>query len=150
MGKQFNWLGWLIVIVYTTIFVTLCCLGTCFARVELVFGRNISYSIAALMLIAGSAMLPIWYDWALGKLLPSQKTMATVILKDNSVSRVYDAEGPTRAFIKHFVTFEIPGGNRLVFKVQTYTFNAILVGESGTLTYKMQGKHTYFIAFVAD
>ena len=91
-------------------------------------------------------MLPVWYDWALGKILPYQKTYATVIHPDISVSRVF-RKGGTRTNVRYFVTFELSSGERLVFKVSENVYYTLLRGERGTLTYKAQGKHTYFIGF---
>ena len=92
-------------------------------------------------------MLPFLYHWTLGKLLPIQKSNAIVVMKETSISHVYDSEGATRTFVKKFITFDLANGDRIAFRVRLNIFNKILIGESGLLTYKQQGKHAYFISF---
>ena len=147
MEKKFNWLAWLINVLYVLLFLSMCYLGTYYQEIGHIQGRNISFSVATLMFISGFAMLPFLYHWTLGKLLPIQKSNAIVVMKETSISHVYDSEGATRTFVKKFITFDLANGDRIAFRVRLNIFNKILIGESGLLTYKQQGKHTYFISF---
>lgn len=145
--KVFNWLGWLIVILYVTLTLVFAMAGIWMDRIGNFFIRNILYSVVFLALLAGAALIPIWYDWALGKLLPCQQDIATVIFKQTAVSHSQDATGPELTFVKRIMTFELIDGTRLVFRVRENLWFTLLMGERGMLTYKQQGKHTYFIGF---
>ena len=146
MKKVFNWLGWLIVGLFVFFDLLLFFIGVILMKNGNEFGVY-TISCSLILVIVGAALLPIWYNWALGKLLPIQQDMATVILKETSVSHSQDATGPELTIIKKFITFELLNGDRLCFKIAIDKYYTILIGECGTLTYKMQGKHTYFIDF---
>ena len=147
MEKKFNWLGWLVNALYVLLFLSMCYLGTYYQEIGHIQGRNISFSVATLMFISGFAMLPIWYNWSLGKLLPIQKSNAIVVMKETSVKRTLNGNGLETTNVKKFITFDLSNGDRIAFKVPVKKYYTILIGESGLLTYKQQGKHTYFISF---
>lgn len=99
------------------------------------------------MVIVGAAVCPALYHWGLGRILPVQRSNATV--KYVTVTqRPYMANGVRhQGKVRHHILFELQNGDRLVFLVREDKFYTILMGESGILTYKEQGKHTYFINF---
>lgn len=145
MKKKFNWLGWLIIISYFAIAIAIFCLGICLKDSF----QNWEFLCAAgpVMLVVCPAMLPAWYDWGLGRILPVQRSNATV--KYVTVTqRPYMAGGVRhQGKVRHHILFELQNGDRLVFFVREDKFYTMLMGESGILTYKEQGKHTYFINF---
>ena len=147
MKKKFNWLGWIIVILYVIMFFFFCVLGTYFNNNGFIQYRNISYSIALAAFITGVPMLPIWYDWALGKLLPVQKSVATVINKQITTGRIHFGNGTKRGVDHHFITFHLSDGEILELFVKKKKYYIIFVGEQGLLSYKREGKHKYFIDF---
>ena len=124
MKKKFNWLGWLIIISYFAIAIAIFCLGICLKDSF----QNWEFLCAAgpVMLVVCPAMLPAWYDWGLGRMAGGVRHQGKV---------------------RHHILFELQNGDRLVFFVREDKFYTMLMGESGILTYKEQGKHTYFINF---
>ena len=149
MEKKFNWLGWLIILIFAI-------LDTLLFIVGIVLMNN-SYnsqefgvfivSSSLVLVIVGAALMPVWYHWGLGKLLPVRKCTATVVMRETSVNRTLDANGLETTNVKKFITFDLSNGDRIAFKVPVKKYYTILIGESGLLTYKQQGKHTYFISF---
>ena len=79
--------------------------------------------------------------------MPVRKCTATVVMRETSVNRTLDANGLETTNVKKFITFDLSNGDRIAFKVPVKKYYTILIGESGLLTYKQQGKHTYFISF---
>ena len=148
MKKTFNWLGWLIVFFYITVFAALCYLTVFFfSRLdEYMVACVFSTSAAILMIPFGAAMLPIWYDRSLGKLLPTKKAFATALLPHTAAYRIH-IKGVPRTRTKHYITFELSTRERIVFSVSPEVYCTVLQSEHGILTYKAQGKHTYFIDF---
>ena len=152
MEKKFNWLGWLIILIFAI-------LDTLLFIVGIVLMNN-SYnsqefgvfivSSSLVLVIVGAALMPVWYHWGLGKLLPVRKCTATVVMRETSVNRTLDANGLETTNVKKFITFDLSNGDRIAFKVPVKKYYTILIGESGLLTYKQQGKHTYFISFERD
>ena len=149
MEKKFNWLGWLIILIFAI-------LDTLLFIVGIVLMNN-SYnsqefgvfivSSSLVLVIVGAALMPVWYHWGLGKLLPVRKCTATVVMRETSVNRTLDANGLETTNVKKFITFDLSNGDRIAFEVTAEKYHAIFIGESGLLTYKQQGKHTYFISF---
>ena len=149
MEKKFNWLGWLLILIFAILDTLLFIVG--------ILVWNNSYnsqdlsvfivSSSLVFLVVGAALMPRWYHWGLGKLLPIQKCTATVFHRETVVRHTQDATGPELTISAKFITFVLTNSNRIVFKVPVEKYYTILMGESGLLTYKQQGKHTYFISF---
>ena len=129
MEKKFNWLGWLIILMFVVLDTLLFIVGTVLMNNTQEFGVYIA-STSLVLVIVGAALIPTWYRWGLGKLLPARRCNATVVWTEDS-----------------YITFDLPNSNRIVFKVPVEKRYTILMGESGSLTYKHQGKYTYFISF---
>ena len=146
MEKKFNWLGWLLILIFAI-------LDTLLFIVGIVVGNNsndigtfiIACSVSVVLI--GAGLIPRFYNWTLGKLLPIQKCTATVFHRETVVRHTQDATGPELTISAKFITFVLTNGNRIVFKVPVEKYYTIFIGESGLLTYKQQGKHTYFISF---
>lgn len=152
MEKKFNWLGWLVILIFvimdTLLFIVgIALMNSSYNSQE--FGVFI-VSSSLVLVIVGAALMPVWYHWGLGKLLPVRKCTATVVMRETSVNRTLDANGLETTNVKKFITFDLSNGDRIAFRVRLNIFNKILMGESGLLTYKQQGKHTYFISFERD
>ena len=152
MEKKFNWLGWLVILIFvimdTLLFIVgIALMNNSYNSQE--FGVFI-VSSSLVLVIVGAALMPVWYHWGLGKLLPVRKCTATVVMRETSVNRTLDANGLETTNVKKFITFDLSNGDRIAFRVPLNIFNKILMGESGLLTYKQQGKHTYFISFERD
>ena len=152
MEKKFNWLGWLVILIFvimdTLLFIVgIALMNNSYNSQE--FGVFI-VSSSLVLVIVGAALMPVWYHWGLGKLLPVRKCTATVVMRETSVNRTLDANGLETTNVKKFITFDLSNGDRIAFKVPLKKYHAILMGESGLLTYKQQGKHTYFISFERD
>ena len=135
MEKKFNWLGWLLILIFvimdTLLFIVgIVLMNNSYNSQE--FGVFI-VSSSLVLVIVGAALMPRWYRWGLGKLLPIQKCTATVVWLEDS-----------------YITLDLSNGDRIAFKVPLKKYHAILMGESGLLTWKQQGKHTYFISFERD
>ena len=149
MEKKFNWLGWLVILIFvimdTLLFIVgIALMNNSYNSQE--FGVFI-VSSSLVLVIVGAALMPVWYHWGLGKLLPVRKCTATVVMRETSVNRTLDANGLETTNVKKFITFDLSNGDRIAFKVPVKKYYTILIGESGLLTYKQQGKHTYFISF---
>ena len=144
--KVFNWLGWLIAILYSICDIFLFIIGMRWANIGYSFGAFIA-AVSMVAVIVGAALIPVWYDWALGKLLPCQEDIAMVVLKQTSVSHSQDATGPELTYVHQYITFQLLDGTRIVFKVRNDKWYTILMSERGMLTYKKQGNHTYFVDF---
>ena len=149
MEKKFNWLGWLVILIFvimdTLLFIVgIALMNNSYNSQE--FGVFI-VSSSLVLVIVGAALMPVWYHWGLGKLLPVRKCTATVVMRETSVNRTLDANGLETTNVKKFITFDLSNGDRIAFKVPVKKYYTILMGESGLLTYKQQGKHTYFISF---
>ena len=147
MKKKFNWLGWIIVILYVIMFFFFCALGIYFNDNGFIQYRNIFYGIALVAFIIALPMFPIWYDWALGKLLPVQKSIATVVNKRITVAETSFSNGTQGSFSHHFITFYLSDGEILELFVKKKKYYIIFIGEQGLLSYKREGKHKYFIDF---
>ncbi len=152
MEKKFNWLGWLVILIFvimdTLLFIVgIALMNNSYNSQE--FGVFI-VSSSLVLVIVGAALMPVWYHWGLGKLLPVRKCTATVVMRETSVNRTLDANGLETTNVKKFITFDLSNGDRIAFKVPVKKYYTILIGESGLLTYKQQGKHTYFISFERD
>ena len=129
MEKKFNWLGWLIILILAILDTLLFIVGIVVWNNSNDIGILIIACSTAVMAI-GAGLTPRFYDWTLGILLPIQKCTATVVWLEDS-----------------YITFDLTNGDRIAFKVPVKKYYTILIGESGLLTYKQQGKHTYFISF---
>ena len=152
MEKKFNWLGWLLILIFAILDTLLFIVGIALMNnsyISQVFGVFI-VSSSLVLVIVGAALMPVWYHWGLGKLLPVRKCTATVVMRETSVNRTLDANGLETTNVKKFITFDLSNGDRIAFKVPVKKYYTILIGESGLLTYKQQGKHTYFISFERD
>ena len=149
MEKKFNWLGWLIILIFAILDTLLFIVGIALMNNSYnsqEFGVFI-VSSSLVLVIVGAALMPVWYHWGLGKLLPVRKCTATVVMRETSVNRTLDANGLETTNVKKFITFDLSNGDRIAFKVPVKKYYTILIGESGLLKYKQQGKHTYFISF---
>ena len=129
MEKKFNWLGWLIILILAILDTLLFIVGIVLMNNSNDISTFIIACGAAVMAI-GAGLTPRFYDWTLGILLPIQKCTATVVWLEDS-----------------YITFDLTNGDRIAFEVTVEKYHAIFIGESGLLTYKQQGKHTYFISF---
>ena len=148
MKKKINWLGWLINVLYVLLFLLLCYYGVYCQRIEHVQGRNLSFSMATLMFISGFAMLPVWYNWSLGKLLPVHRADVSLMRKEIYIARVHFGNGTRGETPHHFITFVFPNGEMIEFFVKKRIYDQHFEGEQGLLLYKVQGKHTYYVNFI--
>ena len=147
MKKVFNWLGIVIIVVYILLVIFGFIFGRQLDANNNIAIRNIIYSFTALLIIAAFALFPFFYDWSLGKLLPCYKSEAILVFKQTSVSHWQEPNGADFTTNHYNIAFDLADGSRRVFKVNEKQWNMLLQGEQGILTYKEQGKHTYFIDF---
>ena len=147
MKKRFNWLGWIIVILYVMMIFCLGILTIFFYNKDYIELVYFSFGITIVAIIIGLAILPGLYNLALGKLLPVQKSIATVVNKQITASHSYSQDGGTTTTYHHFITFYLSDGEILELFVKKKKYYIIFVGEQGLLSYKREGKHKYFIDF---
>ena len=139
MEKKFNWLGWLIILIFAILDTLLFIVGIALMNNSYnsqEFGVFI-VSSSLVLVIVGAALMPVWYHWGLGKLLPVRKCTATVVMRETSVNRTLDANGLETTNVKKFITFDLSNGDRIAFKVPVKKYYTILIGESGLLKYKI-------------
>ena len=129
------------------IMLILFCFGKQMEKMEYINYRNYFYSAATLAFVVSFAVIPYIYYLTLGVLLPVKQERASAIFKHTRVSRTVQEGGSTTTTTRQYITFELPDGSRKVFKVSTPQYYTILEAERGLLTYKEQGKHTYFVDF---
>ena len=118
MEKKFNWLGWLVILIFvimdTLLFIVgIALMNNSYNSQE--FGVFI-VSSSLVLVIVGAALMPVWYHWGLGKLLPVRKCTATVVMRETSVNRTLDANGLETTNVKKFITFDLSNGDRIAFK----------------------------------
>ena len=148
--KYHNWLGWILILLYIGIFFILIIIGLYMNKIGNIPIRNIFYSATTFWFIIFFIISPVTLNKTLYKLLPINTAYATLISKHEEGRHAYFSNGTTTTTIKCFLTFELNNGERKVFNVKTNDFNSFIEYETGTLTYKEQGKHIYFVKFEPD
>lgn len=152
MKKVFNWFGLIVNFLYIAFIVVAKLLGDKMEISGNVQIRNIFYAIALIMTISAFAFIPAIWHKTLGVLLPTKSEKAIFISRHINKSNVV-LEWNLVSFEHLYIIFELKSGLKKGFKLNNKNsclYLPLFPCESGTLCYKEQGKHLYFVSFTPD
>lgn len=150
MDKKYrNWLGYVSIAIYILVFLFLLLSGLFLYNI----GRfSIGKILFCLSLLWFFVMLPV--TWIIVNnsrinMLPILK-IEVKVNKKGTISTIRNVARIATNKINPTITFELPDNRLITFIVPINLFNSVFENETGTLTYKEQGKHIYFINFEPD
>ena len=145
LKKRFNWIKPIVIIIYLLILLLLI--------VGILLSPNPRYSfwsLATAFWVIPGCMLPYAaYIFLLRATLPPTKEHAVVLLKTSEDDELFQ-DGYSITTKEPVIVFRLDSGRQMKSRVSHRLYEALRVGDTGTLILKKNKKDTYFIDFVRD
>jgi len=75
-------------------------------------------------------------QWSRNNSSPMLSVPARIVSKRNEVRQQTDEGNSSRTITTYYLTFELPGGSRMEFKVNGHEYGMSAEGDKGSLTYQ--------------
>ncbi len=139
-NKIFNWLGFILIVVYSLGFL-----------ISFIFGiyllNKYLLGFAVVLLLGSIGIIPlIWHLSWLGTKLPMNRVPAKLVSKIINNRQIF-VRGIAYIVPNYWITFEFSDGTNWSFNVKADIFNSLVENDQGILTYRGQDKQNYFVGF---
>lgn len=145
MKKKFNWLELILISSYVVIFTLII-----IAYVLDSEPMNSPWLFVAIIWgVALVVLIPFTHLSIMRYLLPLKKSHVIILLKELQKEQRWN-DGYTISCKIPILVFQFDNGARKILRVPFKVYKSVQCGDAGTLFYKEEKKHTFFIDFVHD